>query len=376
MRTPQFAAEKGPRSVTSQAMGRHAKAPVFILGCPRSGTTLLYHMLLSSGNFAVYLAESHVFDKIAPAFGNLSSLKNREKLMDAWLQSDYFRRSGLEAKEIRPKVLSDCRNAGDFLRIVMESVASRQGVERWAENTPAHLVFIPQIKKTIPDALIVHIIRDGRDVAISMNRMEWGSPFSWDRKHGLMVSGLRWEWMVQKGREYGWRLGPDYMEVHYEELTQYPRETLARLGAFIGHDLNYEQILQNAIGTVSEPNTSFRNGARNGNFRPIGRWKLLGDQERTRLERLLGARLQELGYPANRSEGLDLRAWRLRKFYTLYREIKLRLRQSPLSKFLIHKERILRAGILSEQESHWKVLAERPFCPAHTPEAHKGSSHC
>ena len=54
-----------------------AKAPVFVVGSPRSGTTLLYHTILSSGNFVVYQAESDVFNRLAPAFGNLGSQTNR-----------------------------------------------------------------------------------------------------------------------------------------------------------------------------------------------------------------------------------------------------------------------------------------------------------
>ena len=99
-----------------------SKAPVFVLGSPRSGTTFLYNTILSSGNFAVYMAESNVFNQIAPAFGNLRFKANRTQLLEAWLRSDYFQRSGLKREDIRSQLLSDCRNAGDFLRIVMERI--------------------------------------------------------------------------------------------------------------------------------------------------------------------------------------------------------------------------------------------------------------
>jgi hypothetical protein len=161
--------------------------PVFIVGCPRSGTTLLYDMLLSSGKFASYRAESDVFFRIAPAFGNLKSWSNRRRLMDAWLKSDYFRRTGLNAARLRAMVLSRCRNPGDFLRIVMEALAREQGVHRWADNTPFHLLYIAEIKKTIPDAQFVHIIRDGRDVAMSLSRLGWPPCFPWDSKHRLEI---------------------------------------------------------------------------------------------------------------------------------------------------------------------------------------------
>src|ERR1700686_2760423 len=115
----------------------------------------------------------------------------------------------------------------------------------------------PQIKQTIPDALIIHVIRDGRDVAASMSRMGWGDAFPWDTRHRLLVCGLYWQWLVQKGREYGRRLGPVYLEVHYKALLQHPKETMVTLGDFIHCDLNYDRIRQDAIGAVSKPNTSF-----------------------------------------------------------------------------------------------------------------------
>src|SRR5271157_4142508 len=106
-------------------------APVFVVGCPRSGTTLLYNMLLSSGDFVVYLAESNVFNLLVPRFGDLSVPANREKLINAWLQSKLFRASFLDEREIREKLLSECSSGGDFLRIFMGEMARAQGVRRW-----------------------------------------------------------------------------------------------------------------------------------------------------------------------------------------------------------------------------------------------------
>jgi hypothetical protein len=345
--------------MSSATIRKQLNAPVFVVGCPRSGTTLLHDSLISSGHFADYRVESRIFDKVTPPFGSLESTRNRTRLINAWLQSDYFQRSGLEAEDIRAKVLAECRNAGDFLRIVMEGIAGNQGVERWAEKTPRHLLYIPQIKETIPNALIIHIIRDGRDVAASMSRMRWEGAFPWDTRHRLLVCGLYWQWLVQKGREYGQRLGPDYLEVRYEQLVQHPKETLATLGDFVHADLNYNHIRQNAIGAVSKPNTSFRDEVRRGTFSPIGRRKDISDLEAARLEGLLGPLLRELGYETNKSFALDFTAWRLRVFYSLFREVKQRLRQAPVCRFLISAD-ILRGGALSQLESRREALAGAP----------------
>lgn len=338
--------------------GNITKAPVFVLGCPRSGTTLLYDMLISSGQFVNYRVETSVFNKVTPPFGNLNSIRNRTRLMNAWLQSDYFERSGLEAEEIRAKVLAECRNAGDFLRIVMESIACKQGVERWAEKTPGHLLYIPQIKKTIPDARIIHIIRDGRDVAASMSRMQCGD-FSWDTPHRLVTCGLYWQWIVKKGRQYGRRFGSDYLEVRYEELVQHPKETLATVSDFIDSDLNYDRIRQNAIGAVGKPNTSYKDEVRRGMFNPVGRWRGLNDVEAARLEGLLGPFLQVLGYETNTSSALDFTAWRLRAFYSLFRRVKEWGRHAYVGRFFV-STLVLRRGELSRVAARWEALAEAP----------------
>lgn len=308
-------------------------APVFVVGCPRSGTTLLYNMLLSSGDFAVYLAESNVFNLLVPRFGNLSKPANRARLVDAWLQSKLFRASFLDADAIRAKLLSECGNGGDFIRIVMGEMARVQGVKRWADNSPEELLHALTIKKELPAALFIHIIRDGRDVALSLDARphKWVRPFSWDVEHRLLVTGIFWEWMVQRGREQGQRLAGDYMEVRFEDLQAEPQTTLTKIGEFIQHDLNYQRIMRVGIGSVSEPNTSFKGDSGS----PVGRWKeKMSGEKLAMFEEAVGSTLTELGYPladagpaANRTA-----AQRLRTFYRSYFDAKFWFKNSSLGR--------------------------------------------
>jgi len=268
-----------------------------VVGSPRSGTTLLYHMLLSSGGFAVYRTEARVFDMLSPRFGNLSVRKNKEQLLSMWLPSEFFRRSGLEAADFRNQILTYCESEGDFLRILMENIAEAQKVNRWAESTPLNLLYMSEIKRSFPDALFIHMIRDGRDVALSLEQQGWIRPYAWDRKRRVLVAGLFWEWLVGKGREIARNVEPDYLEVRFEDLVDRPKGTLARIGAFIDHDLDYDHIQKVEIGSVSRPNTSFKTDPTEGSFNPVGRWKSrYSREELARFERLVGPFLQELGY--------------------------------------------------------------------------------
>ena len=274
-----------------------SKAPVFVLGCGRSGTKLLYHTLLSAGGFAVYYAESNAFNLLGLCFGNLANRANRRKLLDAYYKSMLFERTGLKQEDIDQRVMDDCRNTGDFLRIVMEAVARKQGVERWAECTPLHLLYLPLIKKAVPDALIVHIIRDGRDVTASLHRIGWIRPLPWDRARAYLAPAIFWRWIVSKGRRYGQQMGNDYMEVHYEDVVQQPRETLARIGAFIEQDLDYDRVQQNPLGSLQNPNSSFRGDGQEKEANTIARWKTMFTPEQIRnIEAVDGDLLQATGY--------------------------------------------------------------------------------
>jgi hypothetical protein len=254
-------------------------------------------MLLSAGGFAVYLAESNVFNLLAPRFGDLSVGANRERLLQAWLDSKLFRASGVEPERVRQRILQDCRNAGDFLRIVMEEICASQGAPRWAENSPEAMLYLPAIKQLIPDALVVHIIRDGRDVATSLGRLRYVRPLPWEDLYSVIGCGLYWEWIVQHGRRFGKSAAGDYMEVRFEELLGQPQKTLDEIGRFIDQPLDYATIQRVGYGSVTKPNTSFSMEDPNAVFNPVGRWKnSFSRQELARFERLVGGTLQELGY--------------------------------------------------------------------------------
>jgi Sulfotransferase family len=289
-----------------------------VLGAPRSGTTLLYHMLLSAGGFAVFRAETHVFDLLGPRFGDFSKMSNRRRLLSEWLRSKSFQVSGLDAARAEDLVLNQCHGRGDFLRKIMEEIARSQRADRWAECTPDHLLYLPEIKREIPDALIIHIIRDGRDVAVSAAKQGWFHPFPWDRGREVLVAGLYWEWVVAKGRRLGQRLGSDYCEVHFEDLLKRPTETLATLGAFIDHDLDYERIRRIGIGSVSSPNTSFAPIGEGEGFAPIGRWQeQLDPEDKAGLEYLLGNTLAALQYPVSSGSG-KMNECELRRMKAIY----------------------------------------------------------
>jgi hypothetical protein len=324
------------------------KPPVFIVGCPRSGTSYLYHLLLSAGGFAEYRTQMNVFDVLEPIYGDLGERKNKIRMMKEWLRSKAFDVSGLQAEEIKAKLLSECRSASDFLRIVMEEVARKQGVDRWIDSTPTNLPHLVRIRKDFPEARIVHIIRDGRDVALSLEKRGWSRPLPWDHDHGLLAAGLYWEWIVGKGRRLGPTLQPGYSEVRYEDLVQRPAEALDRLAVFLQHDLDYARIQHAAIGSVRNPLTSFQEEFERGQFAPVGRWQNKEKFPSAQLilfENLVGGFLEQLGYVlsgASAGGKRSLAAKRMRLAYRSYYGFKQWAKvNTPLSRLMVDYSAIL-----------------------------------
>lgn len=111
--------------------------------------------------------------------------------------------------------LEAAQDSIDFVNIFLSEYAVNQGKTRWAEKTPNNIFCAEQLLEALPDALFVHIIRDGRDVVNSLVEKRGGDPHSAAiRLIKAMNCGLSL-------REH-----PRYVEVKYEDLVQAPEETM------------------------------------------------------------------------------------------------------------------------------------------------------
>ena len=314
------------------------KSPVFIVGCPRSGTTLLYSMLAAAGGFAMYRKETYFFDLIA-RFPDLRRSDIRRRFADQFLAGYLGKVPGFAVAPFVEKALDQCTTSREFLPLLMNGITRAQHMDRWMEATPVHVLHMTEIKRTVPDAVFVHVIRDGRDCAVSSSRQHWIPTLPWDRERRVGVAALFWEWMVRSGRAYGIAHPADCFEVRFEDLIADPSATLQQLGRFIDHDLDYDRIRRNPVHALACPNTSFRDERGRSDFNPVGRWKNKcspGDLELC--EMLIGRYLGELGYPLATPRGRSdrqLRARLMRASYLRYFATRHRLKaRSALGRFM------------------------------------------
>lgn len=275
-----------------------ARTPIFIVGCPRSGTSLVYHILLSSEAFPRYLSESKIL-ACRGHYGSLGVEGNREQFTEAFLASKQFRESGLDPDRFR-HVATECTDYVHFLRIFMDEMTRNCDKRRWVEKTPAHAWSVTTLQRHFPSAKFIHVVRDGRDVAVSMRREGWTPEFGGDRLRQLLWAGSLWESIIQHVRNRRASLGDRILTIKYEYVVKNIDSAVGQLSTFADVDLTGDQVRRSEVGTLRTPNTAFEDEMHGVTGRPVGRWRhRLSSEEKKALEWTLSHSLRALEYPVS-----------------------------------------------------------------------------
>lgn len=208
---------------------------VFVVGCPRSGTTLLQRMLDAHPDLTV-TNDTHFIPRCRPDKGEVGGFG--PDVVDAVLSYHRFHRLGIDAVTARRVAASETTYAG-FVTRLYDQVAAQAGKRFAGEKTPDYVRHLPVLHELFPDAKVVHLVRDGRDVALSA--LEWARPgkgpgrFALWEEAPLAVCALWWTRFVLAGRLDGSALGEtSYHEVRYENLVERPDVALASVADFLG----------------------------------------------------------------------------------------------------------------------------------------------
>jgi hypothetical protein len=158
---------------------------------------------------------------------------------------------GVPLDRVRDR-LFDGMPIGRAIATIYEVYAEQQGKPRWGDKTPMYMRHLFLLRRLFPDAQYVHIIRDGRNAAISFLSMPPGIAFeTWAHPRSAADFASVWRTDVAAARKLGRRLGPDrYLEVRYEDLVDAPERVLRSICAFAG--LPYESAIIDYGGSESE----------------------------------------------------------------------------------------------------------------------------
>ena len=209
----------------------------FVVGVPRSGTTLLRLMLDAHPQMAIPPETYFVTNLIEAADGGADS----EQLANVLVSHRRWSDLELDEGELRDRLGAlDGPSGGDAIRTVFGLYAERRGKSRWGDKTPAYLTNIGEIGGALPEARFVHILRDGRDVALSILAMpERDRPMRNPDSAELVAA--RWRKRIGRARDQARGLA-HYMELHYEELVREPEPCLRRVCEFIELDFAPEML--------------------------------------------------------------------------------------------------------------------------------------
>jgi Sulfotransferase family len=277
--------------------------PVFVVGSPRSGTSLVVALLLTSGEFPIGQVESFLLERYPLRFGDLASARNRRRFVSHWLTTKQFRRSCLDAQEFAATASAHATSYSEFLGLFFDAIAQRQGKRRWLEKTPSHVFHVRKLLADFPTARVIHVVRDGRDVAASKRKQGWVQTRSSNRTVQLIHAAKAWEQAVLAASAFAPGASVRYLEVRYEDIVENTQSALARIGGFAEVELTMEKVRENPMGVLRESNTHFGDQLGGVERSGVGRWRaLFTAAEVLAVEHAIGSTLTALGYALSSGE--------------------------------------------------------------------------
>ena len=202
--------------------------PLIVLGVGRSGTTLLRVMLDRNPELAI---PDESFFMLPLARRHRGSVK-ADAFYEDLRRLPRLREWGLTAEDVRPR-LRDRMTSGEAIAAIFETYATKNGKPRWGDKTPLYMQHLQLLERLFPDALWVHLVRDGRDAALSFLALPEGfSGKTWAQPRTVAQFAARWAVEIDAARALGRRAGERYLELRYEDLVADPARELQRICEF------------------------------------------------------------------------------------------------------------------------------------------------
>ena len=263
-------------------------APFFIVGNDRSGTTML-RIILDRGPEAAIPPESMFLTDVELPPGDWQAL------MDEVWEHPKVRLWELPGPAPRvPPGLED----GDAARFVLgapfEAYARKHGKPRWGDKTPHYVHHVDRLLGIWPQARVVILVRDGRDVALSLKRMPFGPNNAW-------AAAQWWARGIRAGAAAQERHPGNVMTVRYEDLAREPARHVPPVCEFLG--LSYRPAMLDLAhadrSRIVPDQTSWFPTLFDGiNTKSVGRWEReMPVRDQAVFAALAHGELARLGYP-------------------------------------------------------------------------------
>ncbi|WP_045742904.1 sulfotransferase [Actinoplanes rectilineatus] len=269
--------------------------PIFVVGCPRSGTTMLQLMLHAHPRIALP-PESRF---LLPAyfrrheFGDLSDPAQRRALAEWITGTLHFDDLGLEASEVIAAVATAPPTLGSALGTVFKLYADRFGKPRWGDKRPSYLRNLPVILRLFPDAQIINIMRDGRDCVASLKETPW-RPADFNELIDYWARSA--DASLRAARSYPTDV---YHQVRYEDLVADPETHLRAICRFLDEDYDPAMARPSELAPVAVPAYKTWHSLTRSEVttQRVSSWQeRLSEEEAAQCEAVFGDRLTRFGY--------------------------------------------------------------------------------
>ena len=204
-----------------------AKNPVFIVGVPRSGTTMLYNILVRHPSFTgktepIWNTETSIFKKYLRHTNGFFE----EGKWPFWYE--YFNGNEHYFSEFQK----------ESIRSFLVNAALARGSNRILEKTPNHVEHLDFIFETFPQALAVHIIRHPVDVFASMRKRAQITPLDKDPWLRVSRDEFAQDYVRKVDGTEDYRSDDRLLAIRYEDLTLSPTDEVEKVLKFIGENFN------------------------------------------------------------------------------------------------------------------------------------------
>jgi hypothetical protein len=254
---------------------RTTTAPFFIVGAERSGTTMLRLMLNAHPEVVVPSETWFLIDLMnaLPLTGPLDTT-HQERACQVIVSHRRWKDMGIPDAVLVDRVMRLTRPAlADVMSAIYAELLERAQKSRWGDKTPEYVIEIDRLHRVFPESKFLHVIRDARDVSLSLMKKQWRGTFT--------VNAARyWSNYVTRGMISGRRLPAGlYREVHYEDIVRDPERSLREICEFL--ELRYtDDVLHFHRGATEKipayERSHHTNTARAPQMDDIHRWKREG----------------------------------------------------------------------------------------------------
>lgn len=275
-------------------------SPIFVVGSPRSGTTLL-QMLLNAHSRIGMMGELHFFDEILQLRRDIPTLAAKDSINSFFQQlgKAYCLRfiPGLEGLLVlvRDRMLVAINPSYEiFYRFVMEEFGKREQAARVGEKTPSNIRYLEDLLRIFPHARIIHIVRDPRATIASIIKAPFGA-------NDVVVNSVKWKIDYDYSQQFKRKHPQSLLEIRYETLVTHPQQQLEQVCQFIGEQ--YEGKMLEFYKQSSEylQNEPWKLGVNSPvNSAAVVKWKQeLSPAKIMIIEAMLGKDMDRLGYIRN-----------------------------------------------------------------------------